>query len=219
MAKIWTYRFGLVAGAVLLVSLLPVQVGQATTWDEQDLLSQKDLEDEDLVDLNHPGLFPELLGVPKRVKERKPEVTPTRPPEPPPTPPTTPQRPVIEEGPIPFSKFPDLVQRIHFDYDKYNIKPEFVEGLKKNADWIKKNPQYRVLIEGHCDERGSNEYNIALGERRAESTKNFLIGLGIEPGRLITKSWGEEKPLDLGKTEEAYALNRRAEFFAIRTSE
>jgi peptidoglycan-associated lipoprotein len=213
------YRFGLVTGAVLLMSMLPVQVSQATTWGEQDLLSQKDLEDEDLVDLNHPGLFPELLGVPKRVKERKPEVTPTRPPEPPPTPPTTPQRPVIEEGPFPFSRWPELVQRIHFDYDKYNIKPEFVEGLKKNADWIKKNPQYRVLIEGHCDERGSNEYNIALGERRAESTRNFLIGLGIEPGRLITKSWGEEKPLDLGKTEEAYALNRRAEFFAIRTSE
>jgi len=217
MAKICIYPIGLTLGGLLLISLLPIQGSQAVTGAGFDLLSQKDLEDEDLIDLNHPGLFPDLLGVPKP-EVRKPEVPPPRPPEVPPTPPTRPERPPIEGEPIPFSKF-GLVQRIHFDYDRYYIKPEYVEGLTKNADWIKKNPEYHVLIEGHCDERGSNEYNIALGERRANSAKNFLVEQGIEPSRIITKSWGEEKPLDLGKTEEAYALNRRAEFFAIRVSE
>jgi len=220
MRKIWMYHLGFVMGVLLLTTLLPTQVSQGTTWDEFSVRSWADLEDEDLIDLNHPGLFPDLFGIPRRVKEPKPEVTPPRLPERPPTPPERPTRiriPPEDEitsfGPL------GLLQRVHFDYDKYNIKPEYVEGLKKNADWIKENPQYRILIEGHCDERGSNEYNIALGERRASSTKRFLTELGVEPDRLITKSWGEEKPLDLGKTEEAYALNRRAEFFAIRTSE
>lgn len=175
-----------------------------------------DLRDEDLVDLNHPGLFPDLMVRPRQVEPEPRELIEPKVPEKPEAP-ERPQRPVIDEK-IPLERF-GLVQRIHFDYDRSNIKSEYVEGLRKNAAWIKKNPQYRILIEGHCDERGSNEYNIALGERRANSTKQFLVNLGVESDRLITKSWGEEKPLDLGKTEEAYALNRRAEFFAIRTSE
>ncbi len=129
-----------------------------------------------------------------------------------------PRRPDVKEK-IAFEEIdPSLCQRIHFDFDKSAIKAEFEAGLRTNAKWIKENPEYDVLIEGHCDERGSNEYNIGLGERRAESTKKYLVELGVAPNRLITKSWGEEKPLDLGKTEEAYALNRRAEFWAIITS-
>jgi len=170
----------------------------------------------DLTDLNHPGLFPDLAGGgPKKVEPR-----PTREPVPPTTPAVdqdTPKREVIDDK-IPLGEIGG-VQRIHFDYDKSDIKPEYVDDLKKNAEFMKKNPQYKYLIEGHCDERGSNEYNIALGERRANATKKYLIGLGVDADRMITKSWGEEKPLDLGKTESAYALNRRAEFFAIPTKE
>lgn len=130
-----------------------------------------------------------------------------------------PRRPDVKEQ-ISFEDIDsNLCQRIHFDFDKSSIKSKYEAGLKRNAEWIKDNPKYQVLIEGHCDERGSNEYNIGLGERRAESTKQYLVKLGVAPNRLITKSWGEEKPLDLGKTEEAYALNRRAEFYAIVTGE
>ncbi len=216
MNKARIYPLVVVFGGLLLAALLPIQVGYGTTWDEVNLKSLEELRDEDLVDLNHPGLFPDLVKRPRKVEPEPRElIEPTGPEKP--EAPERPQRPIIEEK-IPLDRF-GLVQRIHFDYDRYNIKTEFVEGLRKNANWIKKNPQYRILIEGHCDERGSNEYNIALGERRAASTKRFLVNLGVDPDRLITKSWGEEKPLDLGKTEEAYALNRRAEFFAIRTSE
>ncbi len=216
MKKAKKYPISFAVGFLLFAALLPIQVGHGTTWGEVNLKSFDDLRDEDLVDLNHPGLFPDLMVRPRQVEPEPRELIEPKVPEKPEAP-ERPQRPVIDEK-IPLERF-GLVQRIHFDYDRSNIKSEYVEGLRKNAAWIKKNPQYRILIEGHCDERGSNEYNIALGERRANSTKQFLVNLGVESDRLITKSWGEEKPLDLGKTEEAYALNRRAEFFAIRTSE
>jgi peptidoglycan-associated lipoprotein len=217
MNKQWVFRTGLMVCAFLLATFVSVQVSQGTTWPEFQLKSQEALNGLDLIDLNHPGLFPELAGGPAK---KKVEPRPTRAPEPPTTPPKkeeTPTRPDIPEK-IPLGDIGG-VQRIHFDYDKSDIKPEYVDDLKKNAEFMKKNPQYKYLIEGHCDERGSNEYNIALGERRANATKKFLIGLGVDADRMITKSWGEEKPLDLGKTEAAYALNRRAEFFAIPTKE
>ncbi|MFH1740993.1 MAG: peptidoglycan-associated lipoprotein Pal [bacterium] len=217
MDRKWTFRLGFMVVVLLFTTFLPVQVSQGTTWGEFNLVSQEELRDEDLIDLNHPGLFPDLAGrAPKRVEPRE-DRTPVPPEATPPDEGDKPTRFPTDEK-EPFDKF-GQTQRIHFDYDKSEIKPEWVEALKKNAEWIKKNPQYRILIEGHCDERGSNEYNIALGERRANSTKRFLIKLGVDPDRMITKSWGEEKPLDLGKTEQAYALNRRAEFFAIRTTE
>ena len=82
--------------------------------------------------------------------------------------------------------------------------------LKENAELLKKYPKVKIQIEGHCDERGTNEYNLALGERRANSTKNYLVSLGISPDRISTISYGEEKPLDPGHNEEAWAKNRRA---------
>ena len=78
--------------------------------------------------------------------------------------------------------------------------------------WLNDNPDANIVIEGHCDDRGTNAYNLALGERRAESVKAFLADLGIESARMTTISYGEEKPLDLGQNEEAWAKNRRAEF-------
>jgi peptidoglycan-associated lipoprotein len=105
-----------------------------------------------------------------------------------------------------------LLKDIHFDFDKYNIRPQDAEILKENAELLKKYPKVKIQIEGHCDERGTNEYNMALGERRANSTKNYLISLGIPAERMTTISYGEERPVDPGHNEEAWAKNRRAHF-------
>jgi peptidoglycan-associated lipoprotein len=103
-----------------------------------------------------------------------------------------------------------LIKDIHFDFDQYDIRPGDGEILKENAILLKKFPQVKIQIEGHCDERGTIEYNLALGERRAISTKNYLISLGISSDRISTISYGKEKPLDPGHNEEAWAKNRRA---------
>jgi peptidoglycan-associated lipoprotein len=103
-----------------------------------------------------------------------------------------------------------LLKDIHFDFDKYDIRPGDASILKENAELLKKYPKVKIQIEGHCDERGTNEYNLALGERRANSTKNYLTSLGISSERISTISYGEERPLDPGHNEEAWAKNRRA---------
>jgi peptidoglycan-associated lipoprotein len=104
------------------------------------------------------------------------------------------------------------LEDVHFDYDQYNILSKAGSILEGNAQWLKKNSQAKVEIEGHCDERGTVEYNLALGEKRARSAKDYLISLGIEPNRISTVSYGEEKPLDPGQNEEAWGKNRRAHF-------
>ncbi len=101
---------------------------------------------------------------------------------------------------------------IYFEYDKSRLLPAARELLKKKAQWLRDNPEAIILIEGHCDERGTNEYNLALGERRARSAKTYLTDLGISPSRLTTISYGEERPVDSMQTEEAWAKNRRAHF-------
>ena len=103
-----------------------------------------------------------------------------------------------------------LLKDIHFDFDKYDIRPGDTEILKENAALLMKHPNVKIQIEGHCDERGTVEYNLALGEIRANSTKKYLISLGISPDRISTISYGEERPLDPGHNEEAWAKNRRA---------
>ena len=108
-----------------------------------------------------------------------------------------------------------LLKDIHFDFDKYDIRPQDAEILKENAALLKKYPKVKIQIEGHCDERGTNEYNMALGERRANSTKNYLISLGIPAERMTTISYGEERPVDPGHNEEAWAKNRRAHFVIL----
>lgn len=105
-----------------------------------------------------------------------------------------------------------LLKPIFFDFDKYDIRPGDAEILKENAALLKKFPNIKIQIEGHCDERGTNEYNLALGERRANSTKQYLINLGISKDRISTISYGEERPFDPGHNEEAWAKNRRAHF-------
>ncbi|MBN8553901.1 MAG: peptidoglycan-associated lipoprotein Pal [Deltaproteobacteria bacterium] len=107
------------------------------------------------------------------------------------------------------------LQRIYFDFDKSNISPEAAKVLKSNAEAMQKDRAMKVLVEGHTDDRGTNEYNIALGERRAKMTLDYLVSLGVARNRLEMKSWGEEKPLDTDKTEEAFARNRRAEFVIL----
>jgi peptidoglycan-associated lipoprotein len=103
-----------------------------------------------------------------------------------------------------------LLKDIHFDFDKYDIRPVDEAILKENAAYLKNNPKMKIQIEGHCDERGTIEYNLALGERRANNTKKYLIFLGIPSDRISTISYGKERPLDKGHQEEAWAKNRRA---------
>jgi len=108
-----------------------------------------------------------------------------------------------------------LLKDIRFDYDKYDIRREDEGILKENAAFLKKNPNMKVQIEGHCDERGTVEYNLALGERRANSTKRYLVSLGISADRISTISFGKERPLDPGHNEEAWAKNRRAHIVVL----
>jgi peptidoglycan-associated lipoprotein len=108
-----------------------------------------------------------------------------------------------------------LLKDIHFDFDKYDIRPGNAEILKENAALLKKYPDVKIQIEGHCDERGTVEYNLALGERRANSTKSYLTSLGISTNRLSTISYGKERPLDPGHNEEAWAKNRRSHFIIL----
>ena len=105
-----------------------------------------------------------------------------------------------------------LNENIYFDFDKSNLKPKAQEVLKRKAEWLRNNPGESVIIEGHCDERGTNEYNLALGDRRAQSAKNFLINLGIAESRLTTISYGEERPADPRHNREAWRKNRRDQF-------
>ncbi len=103
----------------------------------------------------------------------------------------------------------NLLKDIHFDFDRYNIRPGDAEILRENAALLKKNPKVKIQIEGNCDERGTTEYNLALGERRANSAKKYLVSLGISESRISTISYGKERPLDPGHNEEAWAKNRR----------
>lgn len=105
-----------------------------------------------------------------------------------------------------------LHKNIHFAFDSSALSSEAKDLLKEKAQWLKQNTNVSVTIEGHCDERGTIEYNLALGERRANAVKNYLQDLGIGAFRLDTVSYGEERPLDPGQTEAAYAKNRRAQF-------
>jgi len=105
-----------------------------------------------------------------------------------------------------------ILKRINFDFDKYQIREDMKPLLQANADWILKFSTVQVLIEGHCDERGTIEYNIALGEKRAEAAKNYLASLGVNATNIKIVSYGKSKPLVQGVDEASYFQNRRAEF-------
>lgn len=105
---------------------------------------------------------------------------------------------------------------IHFDYDKATLSAEAKQEIKGNVDWMKSNGTVKVQVEGHCDARGSIEYNLSLGERRAQSVKNYMVSLGIPASRLSIISYGKEKPLATGDSESDYAKNRRANFVPLQ---
>jgi peptidoglycan-associated lipoprotein len=108
------------------------------------------------------------------------------------------------------------LQDIHFDFDKYVIRPEDAQLLSANAEWLRDHPRAVILIEGHCDDRGTNEYNLALGNHRAESALKYLLSRGVARTRMSTLSYGEERPLCTEETEECWAQNRRAHFLVKR---
>ena len=101
---------------------------------------------------------------------------------------------------------------VHFAYDSSHVRPQDQATIEQVADYLMSNPDQGVIIEGHCDERGSREYNLALGERRALAVRAYLVGLGIAPSRIQTKSMGEEEPMAFGHDENSWRQNRRAEF-------
>ena len=119
-----------------------------------------------------------------------------------------------QSGPVPGSEADFLASvisdTVHFDTDKYGIDGESEGILRSQAQWLARYPGKAITIEGHCDERGTREYNLALGERRANAAKNYLIGLGVDASRINTISYGKERPVALGSDEAAWAKNRRA---------
>lgn len=130
-------------------------------------------------------------------------------------------QPGINEGPVDEIVTADGIvmnrerfinQDIFFEFDSSTLSSEAQAILKAKAEWMARNPHLNIVIEGHCDNRGTTEYNLALGERRAESVKRYLQDLGVAESRIRTISFGEERPLDPGNTEEAWAKNRRAHF-------
>ena len=121
--------------------------------------------------------------------------------------PSSTARPAVQD----FAAVPELAD-VFFDFDKYDIRPGDAKTLDANANWLKSNPNHLVLIEGHCDERGTNEYNLALGERRAKSTMNYLVSQGVQANRITIISYGEERPQCTEHNEACWAKNRRAHF-------
>ena len=107
--------------------------------------------------------------------------------------------------------FPD----IYFDYDEYQIQPDARPVLEKVSSWLLKNSSAKISVEGNCDERGTNEYNLALGDRRAKAVRDYLIALGIAPDRIQMISYGEENPVCMEKTEQCWAKNRRVHFVVL----
>lgn len=105
-----------------------------------------------------------------------------------------------------------ISDKVFYDFDKYDLKPQYKDVLKQKAGILKQYPSWNLLIEGHCDERGTEEYNLALGERRARAAYEFLVIMGIDSSRMKIVSFGEEKPAVMGSNEEAWAKNRRNEF-------
>ena len=125
-------------------------------------------------------------------------------------PPEPVEKAAVETGKA--AKIPLIFETVYFDYDKSDVRGDAARTLQQNAKVLKEYPEVKITIEGHCDERGTVEYNLALGDRRAISVKQYLVDLGVSPNRITTISYGKERPADLQKSESAFAKNRRAEF-------
>ncbi len=177
-------------------------------------------------------IFSFMISCKKKVEEAPP---------PPPPEPMEEEQPVIEEQPVveeveeePMVEEPMLTEEeiflqksfdemnaeaplemIHFDFDKYFIRDDAKPALETNAEWLKQFESIHILIEGHCDERGTEEYNLALGEKRAKSTLDYLVSLGISADRIKIISYGKSQPIDPEHNEDAWQKNRRAQFKII----
>ncbi|MDJ0836607.1 MAG: peptidoglycan-associated lipoprotein Pal [Acidobacteriota bacterium] len=157
-------------------------------------------------------------------KKVEPEPEPAPPPPPPPPPAKPAPEPVVETPPPPVVVEPEpdplegffngqnIFEEVFFDFDKSDLRDDARNVLRKHAQTLRANPGLLVLIEGHCDERGTEEYNLALGERRATRVRDYLVELGVDPGILKTISYGETQPKKMGHDEESWAQNRRAHF-------
>jgi len=146
--------------------------------------------------------------------------------EPPPPPPEQPVEtaPPVEEDTTPVEPAPpppppklqqSQLKTVYFDFDKYNLRPDAKADLDVNFNLLQQFPDVIIKIEGHCDERGTVEYNLSLGEKRAKAAQDYLVGLGVDAGRISIISYGKERPVDPGHNEAAWAKNRRAEFVII----
>jgi len=133
----------------------------------------------------------------------------------PPPPPTPPPPPPARPAPAEFVAEAAL-RDVYFDFDKADIRPDAARTLDASLEWIKANPSALILIEGHCDERGTNAYNLALGERRAQATLNYLTQRGVARERITLLSYGEERPVCTERSETCWAQNRRAHFLTKR---
>ena len=115
-----------------------------------------------------------------------------------------------------FEEISGMFKDIYFDYDKYDVQEEGKQTLKAVADHLRKNAAQKILIEGHCDERGTSEYNLGLGDKRARAARDFLVSLGVPSARIDTISYGKEKPVCSEHTEDCWAKNRRDHFVVLK---
>ena len=122
------------------------------------------------------------------------------------------ERPIVTGGDLTHGQF----AAVYFDFDSAKIRPSEVAKLEAVANWMKSNSSAKLVVEGHCDERGTAEYNRALGERRAQAAREKLVSLGVDAGRITTISYGNDRPADLGHDEAAWAKNRRCEFAIVK---
>lgn len=123
----------------------------------------------------------------------------------------------FQEGKSPVTPASSPLKDVFFEYDRYDLSTDARTVLRANADWLKTNPNARVEIEGHCDDRGTNEYNLALGAKRAQSAREYLTSLGVAPARLSTISYGEEIPVCKEQGEDCWKQNRRARFVILQS--
>jgi peptidoglycan-associated lipoprotein len=162
---------------------------------------------------------PVRVPTPEPPDPEGPRITPVPVPEgsKPVAPPSTPPILSGSERPVP-SEFAEVreLKDIFFDFDRYAIRPDAERTLAQDLEWMQSNPNALILIEGHCDERGTSEYNLALGERRAQATRNFLVSHGVRADRMTLVSYGKERPVCNESNEECWARNRRAHFVAKR---
>ena len=122
----------------------------------------------------------------------------------------------FREETISVTELHERLGAVYFAYDSYDLSPISLATLRENAEVLKAYPTFRVAVEGHCDERGTIDYNLALGEKRADSVRDYLASLGVERERVRIITFGEERPVDTGHTEAAWSKNRRAEFLVER---